>query len=109
MTHTQGAADSKKFYRSLRDKVDRSGWKAQVFARDKNKCCRCSKPAHVVHHVYHLAQMRDDVFRENRQLDPYRSRRELIRFLNLVIEKHTLDVGESLCSSCHKAEHYDDP
>lgn len=109
VTHTEGAADSKKLYQSLRGKVAKSGWKGRVLTRDNRRCVRCHRKATVVHHVYRLAAMRDDVFQETRyQINPYRSRRELMEFLDLVMAKHTLEVGESLCKKCHDAEHYDD-
>jgi len=105
VTLVQGAKDANRLYRSMRERVADSDWKERVFNRDGDRCCRCGNQAQVVHHVYRLAVMRDDVFRENSGIDPYKSRKELSRFLDLIMEKHTLEVGESLCGPCHKAEH----
>ena len=103
---TGGAKDSARLYKAIRRRINRSQWCADVLERDGRRCQRCHTASDIVHHVvYRTAAMRDQVFRERPELDPFASRRQLRRFIDLVVELCEQDVGETLCHPCHTQEH----
>lgn len=101
-----GAKDAARLYRALRKRVNESQWRQDVLARDGGRCIKCDDPSDIVHHEgYRLAAMRDDVFRKHPEIDPFRSRRQLIKFIDRVMEMHRVEDGETLCKPCHDAVH----
>jgi DNA-binding CsgD family transcriptional regulator len=101
--------DWKKLYHTLRARVSKSEWRARILERDNHKCVLCRTPSKIVHHIQPLAKLRDQVLSENLELDPFRCRRELRYFTDLVMEKHHPEMGHVLCRKCHEQQHQKSP
>lgn len=105
VTVGNGANDSIRLYKTLRRRVSRSEWRQCILDRDLHACRRCETPSNIVHHIKRLSLMRDEVAKENPSLNPFGSYQELRAFTDAVMLKHTLDLGEVLCRTCHEKEH----
>lgn len=100
---------SKRLYNTLRKRVSDSEWRRAILERDNKSCVRCSKPSIIVHHVIKLSDLRDKVIKENPELNPFENRKNLSKFLDIIMSMHNLEDGITLCSLCHDREHTKNP
>ncbi len=101
----KGIKNWRRLYNTLRRRVSKSQWRAHILERDNFKCVKCFEPSNTVHHIIKLSDLRDQVLKENPDIDPYNSFQELRKFTDLVMSLHDTEQGIILCSKCHEEEH----
>jgi len=99
-----GAADAWRLYKTLRQRISRSEWRARVLKRDECKCRKCGAPSVTVHHVKRLAVIRNEVAART-GIDPFSSYQSLRAFTDAVMAAHKLKHGIVLCTPCHNFAH----
>lgn len=94
-----------RLYRTLRQRVYKSDWRAAILERDGHLCKKCGQASENVHHEIHLSQIRNSVLRDHPDLNPLGSYQELRKFTDLVMAAHIDIPGVVLCSDCHDQIH----
>ena len=101
-----GANNWKRLYFTLRRRVSKSQWRADVLAKYNAKCAICQEPSQTVHHqTMTLADIRDMVIKQHPDINPFRSFNELRQFTDLVMEYHNTCDGIVLCRQHHEEQH----
>lgn len=80
-------------------------WKKPILERDGFECQLCGEHENLeVHHKTLLATIRDEVIAEYPELDfsIYENR---LKLALMIVDRHTLDDGITLCNTCHIAYH----
>lgn len=75
-------------------------WVIPILARDNYTCQECQSGESLnVHHKKRYAEIRDEVIAEYGNLDNQ-------RLSDLIVSRHTLDMGVTLCYDCHRKIHF---
>ncbi len=100
-----GSKTWKRLYKTLRQRVYKSDWRASILERDGHRCQKCGESSEHVHHEIHLAQIRNNVLKNHPELNPLDSYQELRKFTDLVMYAHKDVPGIVVCSKCHDNIH----
>lgn len=81
-------------------------WTRPIMSRDHFKCRICGNLRTIqVHHLRPLKSITDEVLLENPNLSPFDNEDRII-IASMIIARHVLDEGITLCKHCHISVHY---